>query len=71
MLKKLEPFLFLSKGNSSVLELTESVVRGELVTFASASRDTNEQRRFRSTRHMSTESGLFTFLGSVVAQMFG
>lgn len=56
-----------------MLELTEDVVRGELLTFELASRDTNKlkQRRFRSTRHMSTESGLFTFLGSVVAQMFG
>lgn len=71
LLKKLEPFLFLSKGNSSVLELTEGVVRGELVIFESASRDTNEQRRFRSTRHNATESGLFTFVGNVVAQMFG
>ena len=70
LLKKLEPFLFLSKGNSSLLELTEGVVRGELVTFESALRDTNEQRRFPSTRHMSTVSGLFTFVGNVVAQMF-
>lgn len=30
LLKKLEPFLFLSKGNSSVLELTKGIVRGEL-----------------------------------------
>lgn len=71
LLKKLEPFLFLSKGNSSVLEFTKGIVREELVTFELASRDTNEQRRFRSTRHMSTEGGLFTFLGSVVAQVFG
>ena len=54
-----------------MLELTKGIVRGELVTFELASRDTNEQRRFRSTRHMSTEGGLFTFLGSVVAQVFG
>ena len=56
-----------------MLELTTGVVRGELVTFELASRDTNEfkQRLFLSKRHMSTESGLFTILGSVVAQMFG
>ena len=73
LLKKLEPFLFLSRGSSSALELTEGVVRGELVIFELASSDTNtlKQRRFRSTRHMSTEGGLFTFLGSVVAQVFG
>ena len=64
LLKKFEPFLYLSKGNSSVFELTEGVVRGELVTSELASRDTNKfkETRFRSTRHMSTERGLFTFL---------